>query len=105
MLRSNRVSIVGKAVTTMGTRIEPVAGDNDVRIIYSGGQPTFDFGTESLGKLADGTFIDAPLAIKQRKITFPDFMMQVRSGSAIGVNAKFWKYAEVSGYKVTGTTT
>ena len=104
MLRTNRISIVGKPEVTFGTRVEPVAGDNDVKIISSG-QPTLDFGTESLGKLADGTFIDAPVVSKVRKITLPDFMMQVRAGSAIGVEAKYWKYAKACGYKVTGTTT
>jgi hypothetical protein len=94
---SNQNGMVAVLETVAGTRVEPISTDSDV-VMWGDGQPTINFNNASLGKLADGTMNDAPVAGGMHTITFPDRTMELQHGGGDGVTEpKNWKYAKMAG--------
>ncbi|MCP5002568.1 MAG: hypothetical protein GY941_01250, partial [Planctomycetes bacterium] len=94
---SNQNGVVGVLETVAGTRVEPISTDHNT-VVWGGGQVTPNFNNASLGKLADGTQNDAPVAGGMQTLTFPDFMMELQHGGGDGTTEpKNWKYAKMCG--------
>jgi hypothetical protein len=93
---AKQTGIVGKLETVMGTRVEPQAADSDV-ILFGEPKVTLDFGNESAGKLADGTFNDAPVVGGLQKMTIGDFMFHLLKGTTAQTEPKAWKYLKMAG--------
>ncbi len=105
-MNTNQLGIVTKAETTSGTFIAPIASDSDV-IIFGTGQPTIAFNNSTLGKLADGSFGDAPVAGGMQTLTLPDYSMELRHSDTVDgtVEPKSWKDAKACGAKVDASET
>jgi len=105
-MNTNQLGMVSVIEPTAGTYEAPQASDSDV-IIWGNGQPTVTLNNESLGKLADGSFRDAPVAGGQQSLTLSDFSMEVRHSDVVdGTTApKWWKYAQMAGAKVDSSNT
>ncbi len=94
---SNQVGMVAVLETVAGTRVEPISTDSNV-VMWGTGQPTINFNNASLGKLADGSMNDAPVAGGKHTITFPDRMMELQHAGGDGTaEPKNWKYAKMCG--------
>lgn len=96
---SNRLAVVGVLETTPGTRVEPIASDSDIVYIGSG-QVVISNGIESLGKLLDGTFDDAPVAGGKKTMSVPDYMFEIKTGLTPQDEPKWYKDAKACGGKV-----
>ncbi len=95
---SNQVGMVAVIEPIAGTRTEPISTDSDV-VMWGDGQPTINFNNASLGKLADGSMNDAPVAGGMQTITFPDRMMELQHAGGDGTTEpKNWKFAKMCGY-------
>lgn len=84
---------------TNGTYKLPVAGDSNI-VLFGGGKPTIDFGNEVIGKLADGTMNDGPVAGKYKKIEVPEFMCEVIGSTDETIEPIWWKLGKGCGWKV-----
>ncbi|MCP4263239.1 MAG: hypothetical protein GY774_37880 [Planctomycetes bacterium] len=94
---SNQVGMVAVIEPIAGTRTEPISTDSDV-VMWGDGQPTINFNNASLGKLADGSMNDAPVAGGMQTITFPDRMMELQHAGGDGTTEpKNWKYPKMCG--------
>jgi len=105
-MNTNQAGTVAAIEAVAGTSETIIAGDSDT-IIWGEGQPTINFNNASLGKLADGTFHDAPVAGGQQTISYPDRMMSLLHATTADGSAepKNWKYAKMCGAKVDVTAT
>lgn len=97
-----QTGIVGKLESTAGTRVEPQAADSNVILM---GEPTItlDFGNESAGKLADGSFNDGPVVGGMQKMTIGDFFFHLLGSGTDTVSPVSWKYLQMAGATI-GTT-
>jgi hypothetical protein len=98
-MQTNRALVIGKAETVNGTRIDPLATDNNVDM-FGIGQPTIDDGKQVSGQRADGSFREGDVHGNQQSITMPDFSAFFTGSGTATVEPKLWKLLKASGWRV-----
>lgn len=90
-------AVVLKIETTNGTYDAPLSADHDIRLL-GGGKATVTYGNEPIGKPADGTMNDGPIAGKFQKVEYPELMAEILAPVDETTEPKWYKLAKIGGY-------